>query len=309
MKGNFLFCRRCLLINKDFKDLNLNSSFLFAAVFENPDNCRIMLELLLGKHIDNLSVKSEHPLLISTDVKCIRLDVHATDSYDVNYDIEAQNFYEDDLAKRSRYYQAELDVASLKPGDSYDKLGDSFIIFICTFDPFGRGLCRYTYEASCSEDGEKLGDGAKRIFFNTKGKDVESLSAELREFFGYFENTNDAYVSTVNNPLIHKLHKEVTKLKKSRELEAGYMKFEELLNRTSEKAKREGKIEGKIEDILRILCRLGDIPEDVTCSIKHENNSEILDKWFDIAIESKNVDEFIKKFKSLNSKDYGAYKL
>ncbi|MBE5940229.1 MAG: Rpn family recombination-promoting nuclease/putative transposase [Lachnospiraceae bacterium] len=285
--------------------MNLNSSFLFAAVFENPDNCRIMLELLLGKHVDNLNVKSEHPILISSDVKCIRLDVHATDSFDVNYDIEAQNFSEDDLPKRSRYYQAEVDISSLKPGDSYDKLGDSFIIFICTFDPFGRGLCRYTYEASCSEDGAKLGDGAKRIFFNTKGKDVESLPDELREFFEYFENTSDEYVSTVKNPLIHKLHEEVTKLKKSRELEAGYMKFEELLNRTSKKAKHEG----KTEYILRILCRLGDVPEIVTCSIKDENNSDILDKWFDFAIESKTVDEFVMKFNDLKSKDCGTCKL
>jgi len=293
-RGNS-FIKEVSLINKEFKNLNLNSSFLFAAVFENPENCKIMLELLLGKNIDKITVKSESPMLISSDIKCIRLDVHAIDTYNVNYDIEAQNYESKDLPRRSRYYQAEMDIASLKPGETYDKLGDSYIIFICTFDPFGRGLCKYTYEEICREDGYALADGAKRIFFNTSGNDLKNISDETIQFLKYFENTTDEYVSSIDSSLIHKLHKKVSELKQSRELEAGYMKFEELINRTMEKGRAEGLMSAK-KYILEILERLGSVPEDVIRLVMEENNSEILDRWFRFSIESKTIKEFLNKF-------------
>ena len=37
-----------------------------------------------------------------------------------------------------------MDVSQLKPGEDYDTLPESYVIFICTFDPFGKGLYKYT---------------------------------------------------------------------------------------------------------------------------------------------------------------------
>lgn len=62
-----------------------------------------------------------------------------------------------------------MDVAALKPGEPFDNLPDSFVIFICTFDPFGRGRYCYTYREICDEDGAPLNDGTVKIFLSTKG--------------------------------------------------------------------------------------------------------------------------------------------
>lgn len=40
------------------------------------------------------------------------------------------------LGKRSRYYQANMDLDFLEHGQPCDKLKPSYVIFICTFDYF-----------------------------------------------------------------------------------------------------------------------------------------------------------------------------
>ncbi len=66
------------------------------------------------------------------------------------------------LPKRSRHYQGMMDVQMLPAGEiDYNKLCDSIMIFICTFDLFGKGKLCYTFENTCAElPGLKLYDGA-----------------------------------------------------------------------------------------------------------------------------------------------------
>ena len=42
----------------------------------------------------------------------------------------------------------------------------SYVIFICTFDPFGKSLYRYSFRNVCREDGTlELRDEAYKLFF------------------------------------------------------------------------------------------------------------------------------------------------
>lgn len=62
-----------------------------------------------------------------------------------------QNSNEGDLPKRSRYHQAEMDLSSLKPGQNFRDLQPCIVVFICAFDPFGKGCYRYIFEERCIE--------------------------------------------------------------------------------------------------------------------------------------------------------------
>ena len=275
-----------------FKDLNLNSSFLFAAALNDPETCQIVLELILGRTIPKVNVKTEHNILLSSDAKCVRLDVNARSEYDVNYNIEAQNNDENNIVRRSRYYQAELDVSELKPGDDYNKLPDSYVIFICTFDPFGRGLYRYTFVERCEEDGEKLGDGTCKIFLSTKGKNKEEVPKELITFLGYFEDSTDEYVKKTDNKSIHKLHEKIVTLKKSREWEEGYMKFEELLLQQRKNGHSEGLCLGVYNSIIIVLSKKGDVTDCIKKRLEVEKNVDVLNMWLEKALDAATVDEF-----------------
>ena len=93
---------------KQFKDLDLSNAFLFAAALEDEETCRLVLECILGTSIDRVNVKAERSMLFSSDFRCVRLDIFASDGLNVGYNLEMQNADEGNLPQRSRYHQAEL---------------------------------------------------------------------------------------------------------------------------------------------------------------------------------------------------------
>lgn len=216
-------------MNKTFQELDLSNAFLFAAALEDPETCQLVLEIILGCKVSKVKPHAEHTILINSDFRSVRMDIYATDEIQVGYNVEAQNRDEGNLPKRSRYYQAEMDVSSLKPGDDFNDLKPSYVIFICTFDPFGEGLYRYTFEERCIERNIGLGDGTKKIFLSTKGKNDDEVPTELIHFLKYVESSTDEYVSGITDESIIKLHDRVMGLKKHRKLEARFMTLEEYL--------------------------------------------------------------------------------
>ena len=112
-----------------FQELNLSNAFLFAAVMNDAEVCRLVLEILTGEPVEAVNVQSEQSILFSSDFRSVRLDVYARDCLEVEYDLEMENGGES-LPKRSRYYQSQMDVAALKPGDDVDLLGLSYVIFL-----------------------------------------------------------------------------------------------------------------------------------------------------------------------------------
>ena len=62
---------------------------------------------------------------------------------------------------------------------------NNYVIFICTFDPFGKGLAKYTFNAICNEEHSLvLDDGVTRVSINTEG-DRHKISKELANLIGY----------------------------------------------------------------------------------------------------------------------------
>ena len=310
-------------MSKTFQQLDLSNSFLFAAALEDEETCQLVLEIILGSKIPKVKVHAEHSILINSEFKSVRLDIYASDEMQVNYNLEAQNENEGNLAKRSRYYQAEMDVSSLKPGEDYNSLQLSYVIFICAFDPFGEGLYRYTFEERCMERDIGLGDGTKKIFLNMRGENDKEVPEVLIHFLKYMEESTSEYVSTITDEPIVRLHEKVTELKKRRKLEARYMTLEEWMKSQSraereaatkeamekgmaegiekgraegiEKGMAEGIVAGKAEDILMLLSELGTISEELEEKISSEKDIEVLKRWLKIAVKAETIEEFQEK--------------
>ena len=115
-------------------------------------------------------------------------------------------------------------------------MNDSYIIFICLLDLFGKGRYRYSFENICKEDTDvMLNDGSKKILLNADGKKGD-ISEELKAFLDYVAGrpSEDAFVK--------KLESAVEKAKKNRKWRREYMT---LLMRDRENQKI-GKIFGAI---------------------------------------------------------------
>jgi len=93
--------------------------------------------------------------------------------------------YPSELPKRTRYYSSTIDGWLLKKNEDYEKLCDTIVLFICPFDPFGRGQKIYTFENICKEEPSlTLQDGQQVRFLNTVGV-KGNISEELQAVFDY----------------------------------------------------------------------------------------------------------------------------
>ena len=170
---------------KPVEELTFTDDFMFGTIMKNKGICKGVLERLLHIKVD----KIEYPSLQKTitpfyESKGIRLDVYVFDS-DRVFDIEIQTSIPPSLPKRTRYYQSLMDVDNLLRGQSYAELKESYVIFICTQDPFGKGLPVYTFRNVCSEDGTLfLDDKSAKVFYNVGdwGKEKEPELSALLEY-------------------------------------------------------------------------------------------------------------------------------
>ncbi|MDD3367422.1 MAG: hypothetical protein PHP50_00860 [Lachnospiraceae bacterium] len=134
-------------------------------------------------------------------------------------------------------------------------------------------------------------DGSQRIFLNTKGQNAADVPSELVHFLHYVENSSDETVENEPDDIVNRIHARVKKLKESRELEAGYMRFEELM----QQRENVGRTEGRMESILMLLERKGEIPEKLRSSILAQSDESVLRKWLEIAADVNGIDEFCSK--------------
>ncbi|MDD6491247.1 MAG: Rpn family recombination-promoting nuclease/putative transposase [Firmicutes bacterium] len=177
------------------EELNLMDKFLFDETMEDTEAYQATVSILLENEIELLDKpETEKELRVSPQLRQVRLDVVSMDRDGKLYYAEMQQKNTGNLRKRSRYYQAQLDVSLLEPSSTdFNLLNDSCFILIAPFDLFGKGLYRYTFEGVCRECPDlKLEDGATRIFINTKGTNRQEFSQEFLDFMEYITSTTDA---------------------------------------------------------------------------------------------------------------------
>ena len=194
--------------HKSVDELTFIDDFMFGTVMKHKSVCKGVLERLLRIKVG----KIEYPSLQKTiapfyESKGIRLDVYVAEPSRV-FDIEIQTSVSSDLPKRTRYYQSLMDVDCLLRGQSYAELKDSYVIFICTQDPFGKGRPVYTFENTCRETGGLfLDDRTTKVFYNASAYDKEKddeLHALLRylckkQATSHFTQSIDELVETTKN--------------------------------------------------------------------------------------------------------------
>lgn len=174
--------------SKKFEDLTISDDFMFGIVMRDPKYCKPFLETILNIKISRIEYPEDQKTInLSLDAKSIRLDVYVEDDSDTVYNIEMQNGHHKNLPKRTRYYQGMIDLNLLDKGMDYTQLKQSFVIFVCTFDPFHIGRHVYTFENRCVEDQNlPLNDGTQKIILNTKGI-FDDVRPELKRLLNFID--------------------------------------------------------------------------------------------------------------------------
>ena len=178
---------------KSYDELGFTDDFIFCKVLTSrPDLCKKLLEIAIGHEVGEfVRQESQKPIEITSDGRGVRFDVYVEDNGNAVYDCEMQTTNSSNLPKRSRYYQGMIDLNLIERGADYNELKKSYVIFICPFDVFKRGLHRYTFKNCCIEDPTlQLGDDATKIFLCAGGT-ANDVPQELMELLDYISTGND----------------------------------------------------------------------------------------------------------------------
>ena len=232
---------------KRLEELEIWDDFMFGAVMSNKALCKHLLEIILQKKIRDIRyTELQKTIDLQYDAKSIRLDVYVEDDLDSVYNIEIQTTDEKNLPKRSRFYQGMIDLNILNKGESYNKLKKSFVIFICNYDPFGKGRCFYRFENICVDDPSlKLDDDSVKIMINPYGNDIDQYGEGFTALMDFLKN------GQISDTYTESLKEEITEVKVSEEWRRRYMKLLIRDQENIELGKEVGKELGELSTCVR----------------------------------------------------------
>ena len=274
------------------KNLTIKNNFMFAAVMSDEENCKGFLERVLPIKIDHVEISTEKSIVYHPKYKGVRLDVYAKDEKNTRYNVEMQVLKQPALGRRSRYYQSHMDMDILVKGCNYAELPDSYVIFLCDFDPFGAGKYRYTFQITCREVGNiLLKDGRCIVFLNTHGENSKDVPKELVSFLEFVHADLKESQKDFQDDYVRQVQKSVTHIRESREMEERFMLLELLL----EDERREGQLKMAKEMLEMTLSRLGRLPNSLLETLHQQQDIERLKAWMQTALTAQSLDEFISK--------------
>ena len=165
------------------KLVKFSSDFFFGQVMQDSSICAQVLSVLLKAKVEGIEyLTAQKSLKADSDSYGVNLDVYVKDKNGSVYDVELQNYKMEAAGQRVREYQIQIDAENFKRGMNYKEMPASYILFICTFDPFGAGESVYTFSLTCEENPRiKLNDNTMKVFYNTKqwakckDKDLQAL--------------------------------------------------------------------------------------------------------------------------------------
>ena len=165
------------------RGLRLLDDDFMQKVFEDKACTELLLQIILKRaDLKVLHVNGQQ------DIKNLRgrsvtLDILAVDTDNIVYNIEIQRSDKGAAVKRARYNSSLIDSNVTEPGEQYENLCESYIIFITENDIMKEGLPIYHVDRTVIETGKLFGDEAHIIYVNSQIHDESALGKLMYDFY------------------------------------------------------------------------------------------------------------------------------
>lgn len=151
-------------------------------VFEDNACAEFLLQIILERtDLTVQKVHSQHNLK-NLQGRSVRLDILATDEAGRVYNIEVQRSDKGAGAKRARYNSSLIDANITEPGDNYENLNETYVIFITEHDVLKAGRPIYHIDRMIQETNALFGDGSHILYVNAQIKDNTALGQLMHDF-------------------------------------------------------------------------------------------------------------------------------
>ena len=167
---------------KIIASLTLMDDLFMQVVLEEQACTEYILQTILDKSSLKLKEQRLQKRLPNLHGRALVLDCLCTDEKGLLYNIEVQNSSAGAIPKRARYHAALMDTHTLKKGEKFSKLPESYVIFITDKDVLGEGEQLYQIERVIRKSGNLFKDGSHILYFNTARQDDNVLGKLAKDF-------------------------------------------------------------------------------------------------------------------------------
>ena len=229
-----------------FQTLTIQNDFMFCHVMQDKEICSKVLNILLHDYFEIGHIKiitSQASIENHPELKAVRLDVLVEDEKGNSYDIEMQVVNRKNIEKRMRVYQTAVDMNKMQKGMDYNKITNTIVIFICPFDPIGKGLPVYFIESYVRGNTDiRFDDGIYKAIFNTSAWEKEE-DGRLQELLMFF-HTGKATCGVAKE-----IEMKVAKIKDDYRISSEFVSMCASLVDARNDGREEGRAEGRLEGI------------------------------------------------------------
>lgn len=223
------------------KNFTLMSDIFMRNVFKKRECLEYVLQVIMEKQ--DLHVIDQ---IIQIDYKNLQgrsavMDCVARDSTGKQFDVEIQQDNEGASPKRARYHSGLMDMNTLNPGQDFEELPESYVIFITRDDILGYGLPIYHIDRQIKELNEAFQDEAHIIYVNSRKQDDTELGRLMHDL-------HCKKADEMHSPILAKRVYELKETQKGVELMCHEM--EKIYSEGMESGEKRGELKAKKETAL-----------------------------------------------------------
>lgn len=245
-----------------YKGIIMNFTLMSDIFMRNVFKQRKCLEYVLQVIMEKQDLKVIEQI-IQKDYKNLQgrsaiMDCVARDSEGKQFDVEIQQDNEGASPKRARYHSGLMDMNTLNPGQDFDELPESYVIFITRDDILGYGFPIYHIDRHVKEADDSFQDEAHIIYVNSRKQEDTELGRLMHDL--HCKNADE-----MHSPVLAKRVHELKDTQKGVELMCHEMEkiYSEGMESRELKAKKETALSMAEEGMdVKKIARLVKVSED-----------------------------------------------
>ena len=161
----------------------IDDDFMRCLFKDNIPLVELVLRIITGKSdLVITECQTQKDMKRLAGARSICLDAYGTDTTGKKYDMEVQREDKGANPHRARYHSSVLDVENLDAGQDFDKLPDTYTIFITEKDFYGKCEPIYFIQRMNLTTGEPFKDGEHILYVNGEYRGNSDIGKLMHDF-------------------------------------------------------------------------------------------------------------------------------